>query len=90
MASGGSPYDDFKGRKSDYKPKSNRKPPRFGASFEAELSLNSELQRSESEERRSLPNNLVCVLRRLNKMTNFMIYNIESNSLVKLIIFVVI
>ena len=82
MASGGSPYDDFKGRKSDYKPKSNRKPPRFGASFEAELSLNSELQRSESEERRSLPNNLVCVLRRLNKMTNFMIY-IESNSLVK-------
>ena len=61
MASGGSPYDDYKGRNPDYKPKSNRKPPRYGTSFEAELSLNSELQRSEIEERRSLPNNLVCL-----------------------------
>ncbi|XP_028402891.1 pericentriolar material 1 protein-like [Dendronephthya gigantea] len=58
MASGGSPYDEYKARNSDYKPKSNRKPPRYGTSFETELSLNSELQRSESEERRSLPNNL--------------------------------
>ena len=83
MASGGSPYDDFKGRKSD-KPKSNRKPPRFGTSFEAELSLNSELQRTENEERRSLPNNLVGVLMygkiwKIGKFSNvkkcYLVYN---------------
>ena len=61
MASGGPPYDDYKAKNFDYKSKSNRKPPRYGTSFDAELSLQSELQRSESEERRSLPNNLVCV-----------------------------
>ena len=65
MASGGPPYDDYKARNLDYKPKSNRRPPRYGTSYEAELSLNSELQRSESEERRSLPNNLVCVFNSL-------------------------
>lgn len=65
MASGGPPYDDYKARNFDYKPKSNRRPPRYGTSYEAELSLNTELQRSESEERRSLPNNLVCVFNSL-------------------------
>ena len=57
MASGGSPYD--KSRNSGNRPNSNRKPPRYGTSYEAELSLNSEVQRSENDEQRSLPNNLV-------------------------------
>ena len=70
MASGGPPYDDYKARNLDYKPKSNRRPPRYGTSYEAELSLNSELQRSESEERRSLPNNLVCAFNSLHSLVS--------------------
>ena len=72
MASGGSPRDDYKTRNSDFKPRGNRKPPRYGTSFDAELSLNSELQRAETGEYHSLPNNLVSMTWHLfNIVTSF-------------------
>ena len=59
MASGGSAHDDHRSKNSDLSPRSNRRPPRYGTSFDAELSLNSELQRSAAGETQPLPNNLV-------------------------------
>jgi hypothetical protein len=65
MASGGSPGGrDRKAPKmsSLSEPRPKRRPvPRFDTSFDTELSLNTELRRTEeSINHRSLPNNLVC------------------------------